>query len=161
VLAPIKASAFPPRIPDMTASVKVPARQAPVHCEAVTEKVPLYAWFKVVRGPNVLKTEGPSENAFRVHVASVIGGGTRGPARSVIVTSTEVDKEVVPSPWSTIATKPGGVVWFCAKFKIVTADAGVASPTSPERPIPAASAAVAALFNICICPHKREFVVTN
>jgi hypothetical protein len=161
VLAPIKASAFPPRIPDMTASVKVPARQVPVHPGAVTEKVPVYAWFKVVRGPKVLVTAGPSESAFIVHVALVIGGGTRGPARSVIVTPTEVDKVVVPSPLSTIATKPGGVAWFCAKFKIVTADAGVASPTSPKRPIPAASAAVAALFNICICPHKREFVVTN
>jgi hypothetical protein len=144
-------NARPPTGPD-TRSVKVPPRQTVPHSGASTEKVPLNLWTRNVMPAAVKVDAALVEAEEKVNVASVIGGGTRGPSSAVIDTERVAAIEVVPLPLLVISKFVGGTAPFWAKIKIVLAAAGVASAASPS---PTASAAVAVFLSIAFNPTKR------
>ena len=139
-------------------STKVPERQTAAHSGATTEKLPLNLCTAKVT-PAIVNVDARFvESEENVNVASVIVGGTRGPASAVIDTGM-VGSRVNRSGAIAVVEKSkfvGGFTPFCAKIK----PSRRTLASRAQRAHPYRKRGCRNFFNICFVPTK-EFDGTN
>src|SRR5262245_55826869 len=133
-------------------SLKVPDKQLPPGPQAAPSVIEKEPWNDCVRIPP-LTTAGARDVAFRVIVATIIGGAT--PSRKLILMGTEAIERLELVAVFAVEENPDGAPVGWAKVMIVAAVAADANSSGLASVVSTAIATNVNASFVVMCPFRR------